>query len=236
MAKFSVSFVHGRNQADLAFLKKFEPKSYATCMEFYHNLKTVDGKAGVLIIDLGCRLLPSCNFLSIGQQIESLLEKLIAERFPLPIILLAHRTNYPTAIQLVRKAWDAEFYGVDFVCKSTRGQRAATRATARLGGETETEEKILEAISRASDHYYNKPHNIHIDEIEVGFSRLTERQLFVLDRIMNGKSSSEIGQELGISVKTVEAHRMGIKDKTRTDDVADLLRMYLDFNELQATE
>ena len=53
---------------------------------------------------------------------------------------------------------------------------------------------------------------------------------------MNGKSSSEIGQELGISVKTVEAHRMGIKDKTRTDDVADLLRMYLDFNELQATE
>jgi len=54
---------------------------------------------------------------------------------------------------------------------------------------------------------------------------LSERQ--VLERIVAGRLNKQIADDLGISIKTVEAHRANIMEKLNVNTVADLLRLAL---------
>lgn len=65
------------------------------------------------------------------------------------------------------------------------------------------------------------------------FEHMTERESAVLEKVMAGLSSRDIAQELGISVKTVEAHRTRISAKTRARDVGELIRMWQAWQALQ---
>jgi RNA polymerase sigma factor (sigma-70 family) len=58
-------------------------------------------------------------------------------------------------------------------------------------------------------------------------ARLTPREQQVLERIMAGRLNKQIADDLGISIKTVEAHRANIMDKLRANTVADLMRVAL---------
>jgi DNA-binding NarL/FixJ family response regulator len=49
----------------------------------------------------------------------------------------------------------------------------------------------------------------------------------VLDLLIDGLSSREIGQELGISKKTVEVHRCHIREKLGIGSVAEMMRLVL---------
>ncbi|HED17807.1 MAG TPA: DNA-binding response regulator, partial [Gammaproteobacteria bacterium] len=55
--------------------------------------------------------------------------------------------------------------------------------------------------------------------------RLTAREQEVLGMVVDGLSSRVIGDQLGISSKTVEVHRAKIMDKMGADSVASLVRM-----------
>ena len=68
-------------------------------------------------------------------------------------------------------------------------------------------------------------------ELELAFKKLTEREREVAALVVDGKSSREIGAELGVSVKTVESHRMRVMDKTRADDVGHLVRLWRAWNQ-----
>jgi DNA-binding NarL/FixJ family response regulator len=57
-----------------------------------------------------------------------------------------------------------------------------------------------------------------------GVVSLTERELQVLNHIWNGLNNREIGNELRISRKTVEAHRANMMKKLRTNNTAQLLK------------
>ena len=57
--------------------------------------------------------------------------------------------------------------------------------------------------------------------------KLTPREQQVLDRIVHGRLNKQIADDLGISIKTVEAHRASIMDKTGSGTVADLMRVVL---------
>jgi FixJ family two-component response regulator len=59
------------------------------------------------------------------------------------------------------------------------------------------------------------------------FSRLTSRELQVLERIVAGRLNKQIADDLSISIKTVEAHRANIMDKLNVSTVADLLKLAL---------
>jgi DNA-binding CsgD family transcriptional regulator len=59
--------------------------------------------------------------------------------------------------------------------------------------------------------------------------RLSDRELQVLRCIGRGMSSREIGDELFISVKTVEAHREHIKQKLELPSSTELLRYAIEF-------
>lgn len=65
------------------------------------------------------------------------------------------------------------------------------------------------------------------------FDNMSPRELEVLAKVAAGMSSRDIGKELGISTKTVEAHRARINGKTRAKDVGELIRMWKAWQELQ---
>ena len=62
---------------------------------------------------------------------------------------------------------------------------------------------------------------------EALLSKLTPREQQVLERIVAGRLNKQIADDLGISIKTVEAHRASIMDKTNSGTVADLMRVVL---------
>lgn len=59
------------------------------------------------------------------------------------------------------------------------------------------------------------------------YSKLTTRELQVLERIVAGRLNKQIADDLNISIKTVEAHRANIMDKLEVTTVADLLKIAL---------
>lgn len=64
----------------------------------------------------------------------------------------------------------------------------------------------------------------HINRL---YSKLTARELQVLERIVSGRLNKQIADDLNISIKTVEAHRANIMDKLQVTTVADLLKIAL---------
>ncbi len=53
---------------------------------------------------------------------------------------------------------------------------------------------------------------------------LTPRQREILQLVAEGKSTKEVAQVLGLSVKTVETHRSQIMDRLDIRDLAGLVR------------
>lgn len=57
--------------------------------------------------------------------------------------------------------------------------------------------------------------------------RLTKREVEILGYIVDGQTSKEVAQTLGISPSTVEVHREHIRLKLGARNTADLLRIAL---------
>ncbi|MBL8818847.1 MAG: helix-turn-helix domain-containing protein [Planctomyces sp.] len=93
-----------------------------------------------------------------------------------------------------------------------------------------TAENLIGLVARAYAQYYDVDWDFvgeDVDAIERGLKRLTAREREILEFLAEGYSSREIGSQLGVSPKTVEAHRARINDKMRSDDLAHLVRMAL---------
>ena len=99
-------------------------------------------------------------------------------------------------------------------------------------------EALVAAIARAYAYFYEVDADVfeeELEETEDSINRLTGRERQVLDHVVDGLSSREIAQELGVSTKTVEAHRARINDKMRADNVSHLIRMCFAYNEEHAS-
>lgn len=59
------------------------------------------------------------------------------------------------------------------------------------------------------------------------FAQLTPREYEVMELVTEGKSNKVIAATLGVSTKTVEAHRARVMDKMQARSLADLVRMAL---------
>ncbi|NNC36172.1 MAG: response regulator transcription factor [Hyphomonadaceae bacterium] len=62
-------------------------------------------------------------------------------------------------------------------------------------------------------------------EAKENLARLTERELQVLERLVDGKPNKIVAFELSISIRTVETHRARILQKTRANSIAELVKM-----------
>jgi two-component system, LuxR family, response regulator FixJ len=144
-----------------------------------------------------------------GMSGAELQEKLNEEEFDLPIVMISGHADVPMAVRCIKNG------AFDFLCKPIRI------------------DDLVGAIERAYNYQYELDGELEeeLEETEFSLNRLTDREHQVLDYVVDGLSSREIAAELGISTKTVEAHRARINDKMRADDVSHLIRMCFTYHE-----
>ena len=82
--------------------------------------------------------------------------------------------------------------------------------------------------------YLDKAQQQELDQINHKFKLLTLREVQVLDRIVAGRINKQIGADLDISVKTVEAHRAKIMEKLKVNRPAMLLQIALKYQEAKS--
>ncbi|HQX51651.1 MAG TPA: response regulator [Planctomycetaceae bacterium] len=141
-------------------------------------------------------------------------DKLAEDGFELPIVMISGHADVPMAVRAMKNG------AFDFLCKPVKI------------------EALVAAVARAYAYFYDVDGEVFEDELvetEDSIDRLTGRERQVLDHVVDGLSSREIAQELGVSTKTVEAHRARINDKMRADNVSHLIRMCFAYNEEHAT-
>jgi len=64
-------------------------------------------------------------------------------------------------------------------------------------------------------------------EIAARLAELTPREHEIMGMVTEGKSNKEMAAALGVSTKTVEAHRARVMEKMRAESLAELVRMAL---------
>ena len=131
-------------------------------------------------------------------------EHLIARNADLPIIFITGHGDVPMAVNALKKG------AVDFIEKPF--DQAALKQ--------QVERMLQEARERR---VRNERRSLN----EALLRKLTAREQQVLERITAGRLNKQIADDLGISIKTVEAHRASIMDKTNSGTVADLMRVVM---------
>jgi len=131
-------------------------------------------------------------------------EHLIARKCDIPIIFISGHGDVSMAVSTLKKG------AVDFIEKPF--DQAALRAL--------VERMLQEARIR---HMENEKRSLN----DALLNKLTPREQHVLERIVAGRLNKQIASDLGISIKTVEAHRASIMDKTNSGTVADLMRVVM---------
>lgn len=87
---------------------------------------------------------------------------------------------------------------------------------------------LLDRVQAAIDES-SRRHREHAEssEIENRVHSLTPREREVLDLVVTGESNKGIAHRLGISEKTVEAHRAKVMEKIQARSVTDLVKMVM---------
>ena len=131
-------------------------------------------------------------------------ERLRENGIEIPVIIVTAYGDVPMAVRAMKAG------AIDFVEKPFSDQQ------------------LLDQIQRAiTEDLKNRQDREWSSTIEQRVSQLTPRERQVMDRVVAGLSSKEIGAELGISFKTIEAHRAKIMKKMQARTVSHLIRMNL---------
>jgi len=130
--------------------------------------------------------------------------RLLESHSPLPIVFITGHGDVPLAVDTMKKG------AMDFIQKPFKEDQLLTL--------------VENMLDRAKDSF--SEHQCALDRDSL-LARLTLRETQVLDRIVAGRLNKQIADDLGISIKTVEAHRANIMEKLNANTVADLLKTAL---------
>lgn len=133
--------------------------------------------------------------------------RLIEIHSPLPIVFITGHGDVPMAVDTMKKG------AMDFIQKPFKEEQLAGLV-----------ERMLE---QAKESFADFQLAANRDAL---LSKLTLRESQVLERIVAGRLNKQIADDLGISIKTVEAHRANIMEKLSANTVADLLKIALGQN------
>ena len=131
-------------------------------------------------------------------------DRLIERNSPLPIVFITGHGDVPMAVDTMKKG------ALDFIQKPFDEEQLVSTVERMLEA---AKESFAESVQAASRHAL--------------ISKLTTRESQVLERIVAGRLNKQIADDLGISIKTVEAHRANIMEKLNANTVADLLKIAL---------
>ena len=130
--------------------------------------------------------------------------RLVENHSPLPVVFITGHGDVPMAVDTMKKG------AMDFIQKPF------------------DEVKLVSLVERMLDHA-RQSFSVHQQAVnrDALLSKLTVREGQVLERIVAGRLNKQIADDLGISIKTVEAHRANIMEKLNANTVADLLKIAL---------
>jgi len=83
-------------------------------------------------------------------------------------------------------------------------------------------QRVKAALQREAERHRNSHQR---RELESRFRQLTARERQLMALVVSGHTNKEIAGKLGISPKTVEAHRSKVMLKTGADNLVELVRM-----------
>ena len=134
-------------------------------------------------------------------------DRLIERKSPLPVVFITGHGDVPMAVDTMKKG------AMDFIQKPFQ-EDALVSLVDRM---------LAQAREAFSDHQQSASRDALL-------AKLTSREAQVLERIVAGRLNKQIADDLGISIKTVEAHRANIMEKLNANTVADLLKIALSSN------
>ncbi len=139
-----------------------------------------------------------------GMSGMELQDRLLERQSPLPIVFITGHGDVPMAVESMKKG------ALDFIQKPF------------------DEAQLLGLVERMLDKAH-QTFSVHQQAAsrEALLAKLTTRETQVLERIVAGRLNKQIADDLGISIKTVEAHRANIMEKLNANTVADLLKVAL---------
>jgi FixJ family two-component response regulator len=130
--------------------------------------------------------------------------RLIERQSPLPIMFITGHGDVPMAVESMKNG------AMDFIQKPFQ--------------EAELLNLVERMLERARDAFISSQKSASREAL---LAKLTGRESQVLERIVAGRLNKQIADDLGISIKTVEAHRANIMEKLSANTVADLLKVAL---------
>ena len=131
-------------------------------------------------------------------------DRLVERKSPLPIVFITGHGDVPMAVNTMKKG------AMDFIQKPFE-EDALVSLVERM-------------LDQAKDAFTEHQHSASRDAL---LAKLTSREAQVLERIVAGRLNKQSADDLGISIKTVEAHRANIMEKLNANPVADLLKIAL---------
>jgi FixJ family two-component response regulator len=134
-------------------------------------------------------------------------DRLLERQSPLPIVFITGHGDVPMAVESMKKG------ALDFIQKPFNENQLLSLVERML----ETARDLFAVHQQAANR-------------EALLGKLTTREAQVLERIVAGRLNKQIADDLGISIKTVEAHRANIMEKLGANTVADLLKIALGSN------
>lgn len=133
------------------------------------------------------------------------LQRVMGERgIGLPVVMITAHGD----ISAARAAFKSG--AVDFLEKPLDGQQLLGAVQAALERDRENRRSAQQSA-----------------EVSRQLARLTEREREVLEHVVAGRHNREIAVELGISARTVEAHKARLMAKLGVERVPDLVRLFI---------
>jgi len=156
------------------------------------------GQTGCLVLDIR---MPGMSGLDLQDELHR-------RKITLPVVFLTGHGDVPMAVRALKKG------AVDFIEKPHEAERLVLA--------------VLNALR--TDDERRKQTNRHDDlslDLSTRLATLSEREREVLDRILEGKQTRQISDELCISVKTIEFHRARIREKLGVTTQAQLFSLFI---------
>ncbi|MCB1762067.1 MAG: response regulator transcription factor [Gammaproteobacteria bacterium] len=129
-------------------------------------------------------------------------EHFLKHQINIPIIIITGHGDVPMAVRAMKSG------AVDFIEKPFNDELLLESIRNALALDTEQRKTQAERA-----------------EIATRLANLTPREHEVMEMVTAGKANKEIAQALGVSAKTVEAHRSRVMEKMQADSLADLVKM-----------
>ena len=134
-------------------------------------------------------------------------EHFIDHQIRIPIIIITGHGDVPMAVRAMKAG------AVDFIEKPFN------------------DELLLESIRNALViDVDRRAQQAERAEIATKLAQLTPREHEVMEMVTSGKANKEIASALGVSAKTVEAHRARVMEKMEAESLAELVRMVIAAN------